>query len=116
MFAQEGFGQGGRAATNSPDRATTLTDIRPAELPRDLNEMRNLFREYAGSLSVDLSFQDFEAELAGLPGKYKPPKGRLLLAWSGTEAVGCVALRPLEGVACEMKRLYLRPQARGEQL
>ena len=95
---------------------TTMTDIRPVELPRDLHEVRSLFREYAESLSVDLSFQDFEAELAALPGKYKPPKGRLLIAWSGTEAVGCVALRPLKGAACEMKRLYVRPQARGEQL
>ena len=93
-----------------------MTAIRPAELPRDLKEVRSLFREYAGTLNIDLGFQDFEAELATLPGKYKPPKGRLLLAWSGTEAVGCVALRLLEGDACEMKRLYVRPQARGEQL
>ncbi len=93
-----------------------MTDIRPAELPRDLSLVRSLLREYADSLSVDLRFQDFEAELAALPGKYEPPQGRILIAWSGTKAVGCVALRPLEGSACEMKRLYVRPQARGEQL
>jgi GNAT superfamily N-acetyltransferase len=98
------------------DGGVGRTDIRSAELPRDLNDARSLFREHAESLSVDLRFQDFEAELAGLPGKYKPPKGRLLLAWSGTDAVGCVALRPVEGVACEMKRLFVRPDARGEQL
>jgi ribosomal protein S18 acetylase RimI-like enzyme len=94
----------------------TMTDIRPAQLPGDLNHVRSLFGEYADNLGVDLCFQDFEAELAALPGKYEPPEGRLLLAWSGTEPVGCVALRPLDRVTCEMKRLYVRPQARGEQL
>jgi GNAT superfamily N-acetyltransferase len=93
-----------------------MTDIRPAELPRDLNEVRRLFREYAEGLNIDLEFQDFEAEVAALPGKYEPPKGRLLLAWNGTNAVGCVALRPIEGDVCEMKRLYVRREARGEQL
>jgi ribosomal protein S18 acetylase RimI-like enzyme len=93
-----------------------MIDIRLAELPRDLGEVRNLFREYADRLDIDLEFQDFEAEVAGLPGKYEPPAGRLLLAWNGTETVGCIGLRPLGGNACEMKRLYVRPQARGEQL
>jgi GNAT superfamily N-acetyltransferase len=94
----------------------TMTEIRPAEIPQDIAVVRSLFREYAASLNVDLCFQNFEAELAGLPDKYEPPKGRLLLAWSGQEALGCVALRPINEVSCEVKRLYVRPQARGGQL
>ena len=92
-----------------------VADIRPAEA-RDIPLVCELFREYADGLGVDLAFQDFEAELAALPGKYAPPEGRLFIAWSGTDPVGCVAVRPLDGGACEMKRLYVRPSARGQSL
>ncbi len=82
--------------------------------PADMATVRTLFEEYAAALDFDLCFQGFTAELAGLPGDYAPPAGRLLLARSDGAAVGVVALRPLAAPgACEMKRLYVRPAGRG---
>jgi putative acetyltransferase len=77
--------------------------------PDDLAAAQRLFRAYADWLAVDLCFQDFERELATLPGAYAPPQGRLLLARVGGEAAGCVAMRPLEPGICEMKRLWVEP-------
>ena len=76
---------------------------------QDIAAARRLFRAYADWLGVDLCFQGFEQELAGLPGAYAPPHGRLLLAKAGGEVAGCVALRPLDPRICEMKRLYVVP-------
>lgn len=78
----------------------------------DVDEVRALFREYAASLPFALDFQDFDRELAELPGEYAPPRGALLLA----RGAGCVGLRPLDAATCEMKRLYVRPSARGTGL
>jgi ribosomal protein S18 acetylase RimI-like enzyme len=93
-----------------------MTEIRAAEFPLHVEVVRAIFREYAATLGIDLDFQDFEAELASLPGKYATPKGNVLLAWSKGEVIGSVAMRPLDGDTCEMKRLYVRPSGRGQQL
>jgi carbonic anhydrase len=82
---------------------------------------RDLFQEYAASLNFDLCFQSFDKELANLPGDYAPPTGRLLLAYIDDEPAGCVALHAwsdpnLSERICEMKRLFVRPQARGHNL
>ena len=84
--------------------------------PRQLDEIRRLFREYAKSLPFSLDFQGFEAELAALPGIYAPPHGRLFLAEIGGKTCGCIALKPLEKPICEMKRLYVPPTFRGKNI
>ena len=90
--------------------------IIPASTPAQIEQARELFLEYAKSLDFSLCFQDFDKELAELPGDYAPPEGRLLLAEYEGQLVGCVALHKLEPGICEMKRLYLRPTVRGKGL
>lgn len=87
--------------------------LREASPVRDVNIVRSLFLEYGESLGFDLCFQDFDTELEELPGEYASPRGRILLAEEESEIAGCVALRDLGGVLCEMKRLYVRPGFRG---
>jgi putative acetyltransferase len=91
-------------------------ELRRAETATELAQTARLFREYAASLDVDLCFQNFDAELASLPGDYAAPSGRLLLALVGGELAGCAALRARADAgyanACEMKRLYVRPAFR----
>lgn len=80
---------------------------------RDMDRVRELFREYQRGLGVDLCFQGFEQELASLPGRYAPPRGIILLAGDADGPAGCVALRPLTAGEAELKRLYVRPAYRG---
>lgn len=88
--------------------------IMPAHSKRDVAAVGELFLEYAQGLGFGLEFQDFEKELAQLPGRYGPPSGRLLLARVGSQPAGCVALRMIEAGVCEMKRLYVREGHRGQ--
>jgi len=91
-------------------------DITQARAEADIASVGTLFREYAASIGVDLEYQGFSLELATLPGQYAPPSGDLLVAKVDGEAAGCVALRALDQSTLELKRLYVRPYARGTGL
>lgn len=93
-----------------------MAEIDAARFPEHLEVVRAIFREYAESLGIDLSFQDFESEVADLPGKFAAPRGRVLLAQNNGQVIGCIAMRPLDDTSCEMKRLYIRPSGRGQQV
>ena len=104
-----------RAANPVPSTLKSLT-FAQAESTAQIAQARELFLEYAQSQGFSLCFQNFDKELAELPGDYAPPEGRLLLAEYDGELAACVALHKLEPGICEMKRLYLRPQFRGKGL
>jgi len=91
-------------------------DFAQAESPDQITQARELFLEYAQSLGFSLCFQNFDQELASLPGGYAAPQGRLLLVEYEGQLAGCIALHKLADGICEMKRLYLRPQFRGKGL
>ena len=93
--------------------ALTEVEIVPAHTEDKIPAVRELFQEYADWLDYDLCLQSFDEELAGLPGAYAPPSGRLYLVIENHEIAGCVALRKLSEKVGEMKRLYLRPHHRG---
>jgi GNAT superfamily N-acetyltransferase len=90
-----------------------MLKILQVETKEDIDATRKILVEYAESLYFDLCFQNFEEELANLPGDYAPPEGCLLLAKYQNDVAGCVALRKLSDSICEGKRLYVRPQFRG---
>lgn len=95
-------------------------EIRHVSTSAEMESIRQLFVAYVQSLETDLAFQNFQEELATLPGKYAPPRGALFLALVEGKAAGCIALRPMEDKICEMKRLYVDPEYRhlglGKQL
>jgi len=93
-----------------------LLEFVQAESPAQIMEARKLFLEYSDWLGLNLCFQNFEKELAELPGAYAPPDGRLLLASHENEIAGCVCLRKIGDGTCEMKRLYVRPEFRGKRV
>jgi ribosomal protein S18 acetylase RimI-like enzyme len=89
-----------------------MISIVPAGAKNDLRQVKILFEEYAATLDFALDFQNFEEELATLPGGYAPPEGCLLLAFHRDQVAGCVALRKIDRDICEMKRLFVRPSFR----
>ncbi|HEY3580643.1 MAG TPA: GNAT family N-acetyltransferase [Pyrinomonadaceae bacterium] len=90
--------------------------ITQATTRSEIDQARELFKEYEAGLGISLCFQNFDDELANLPGDYAPPQGRLLLAHEFDQTMGCVALRPLGPTTCEMKRLFVRPEYRDRRL
>jgi putative acetyltransferase len=90
-----------------------MVEIVRAHEPPLLEEAQRLIEEYAASLTVDLAFQGIDEELAGLPGDYVPPRGALYVARDRDTILGCVAFRPLGDDTAELKRLWVRPEARG---
>ena len=104
------------SSASSASSAVKDFGFRQAESSEDIAQAGQLFLEYAQSLGFSLCFQNFDKELASLPGNYAPPEGRLLLAEYQGQLAACVALHKLDADICEMKRLYLRPQFRGKGL
>lgn len=90
-----------------------MIEVKYAHNAEQIERVRALFLEYQASLDVDLGFQGFNEELAGLPGSYAPPSGRLLLATVNQIPCGCAALQAITSETCEMKRLYVQPEQRG---
>ncbi len=110
----EGIGLYADALSRSRRQEIAICRVREAD---DIGAIADLFRAYAASLPIDLAYQDFSAELAGLPGKYAPPAGELFLARDGSGVpIGCAAFRPLQEGIAEMKRLYVAPEGRGQGL
>ena len=103
-------------AKTVPLRETASMKLVQVQSDEDTARARALFEEYAAWLGINLCFQNFDKELASLPGDYAPPDGRLMFAFEGDQLAGCVALRKIGEGICEMKRLFVRPEFRGRGL
>jgi GNAT superfamily N-acetyltransferase len=106
------FGDEARA---SEEPGLDTLRIRPASAG-DITHVRQMLLEYLEWIGLDLAFQEIDAELAGLPGEYAPPRGALFVAIQGHRYLAMIAMRPFDGSIAEMKRLYVRPEARGRGL
>ena len=93
-----------------------MIEIIQAETAEQIEEARKLFREYEAWIGLRLCFQNFDEEVATLPGKYAPPDGRLFLAYADGKLAGCIALRRLEAGVCEMKRLFVKEEFQGRKI
>ncbi|MFC0399125.1 GNAT family N-acetyltransferase [Paraburkholderia rhizosphaerae] len=93
-----------------------MIEVRRARFPEDRDAVVAIFREYIGSATVSLEFQDYESELASLPGKYAAPGGCVLLAWDDDHVIGCAGFRQVDDRTCEMKRVYVRAVTRGQNI
>ncbi len=93
-----------------------MIEIIQAETPEQIEQGRKLFREYEAWFGMNLCFQNFDEEVANLPGKYAAPEGRLFLAFADEKFAGCIALRKLEDGVCEMKRLFVKDEFRGQKI
>jgi putative acetyltransferase len=93
-----------------------MIEIIQAETSEQIETARKLFREYEAWFGMNLCFQNFDEEVANLPGKYAAPEGRLFLAFSDGKIAGCIALRKLEDGICEMKRLFVKDEFRGQKI
>jgi len=93
-----------------------MIEIIQAETSEQIETARKLFREYEAWIELQLCFQGFDEEVANLPGKYAAPEGRLFLAFADEKLAGCIALRKLEDGVCEMKRLFVKDEFRGQKI
>lgn len=116
LFADQRNPLGRKPARSRSEQRSVSPPFRisPARTLEDIDAVAELFAAYAAELPIDLPYQDFSFELANLPGKYAPPEGELLVAWDDRDRpVGCVGMRSLDySNRCEMKRLYIVPEAR----